>query len=71
MTIRKHFDSIEEVTVPEPSSPEPEPEEISLEEWIASTQSCCGIEPEAWRKPKLTPSDPTGDPVQSGHAEPQ
>jgi hypothetical protein len=32
---------------PEKASPEPE-REITLEEWIESCQSCCGIEPEAW-----------------------
>jgi hypothetical protein len=47
--------------------PEPEPEEITLEEWIASTQSCCGIEPESRRNQKPTPtaSEPSTDAVQS------
>lgn len=31
-----------------PPTPEPEPE-LTLEEWIASCQSCCGIEPESWQ----------------------
>ncbi len=30
---------------PPPPLPEPPPEpEITLEEWIAATQSCCGVE---------------------------
>ncbi|VTU02014.1 unnamed protein product [Gemmataceae bacterium] len=51
----------------EPPAPEPEPEEITLEEWIAATQSCCGIEPESRRKPKPTPapSAPADGAVQS------
>lgn len=29
-----------------PSAPDPEPpDEISLEEWIESCQSCCGVKP--------------------------
>lgn len=35
-----------------PGEPDPDPapaeREITLEEWIASCQSCCGIEPEGW-----------------------
>lgn len=54
----------------EPTAPEPEPEEITLEEWIAASQSCCGIEPESRRtpKPKPAPCAPPGDAVQSGDA---
>ncbi|MFO0824525.1 MAG: hypothetical protein U0792_15645 [Gemmataceae bacterium] len=48
------------------TEPQPEPEEITLEEWIASTQSCCGIEPESRRKQKQKPaSEPSTDAVQS------
>jgi hypothetical protein len=33
----------------EPVPPNPEASsEITLEEWIASCQSCCGVEPESW-----------------------
>lgn len=56
------------VTEPEPDA-EPEPE-ITLEEWIESTQSCCGVEPES--RPKRKPAEPPGEPdgpgVQSGDA---
>lgn len=49
------------------NEPQPEPEEITLEEWIAATQSCCGIEPESRRKQKPKPaSEPAADAVQSG-----
>lgn len=37
-----------------PDEPDDEPrndaDEITLEEWIASTQSCCGVEPDRDRK---------------------
>lgn len=49
--------------MPESPPPEPEPEEITLEEWIAATQSCCGIEPESRRKPKPAASAPPADAV--------
>lgn len=56
----------------DPNAPEPEPEEITLEEWIAATQSCCGIEPESRRnrKPTPAPGAPAGGAVQSGDAKP-
>jgi hypothetical protein len=40
--------------------PEPQPDEITLEEWIASTQSCCGVEPESRTKPQSTKLDCEG-----------
>lgn len=52
----------------EPDEPTPEPEEITLEEWIAASQSCCGVEPESRRKPKPPTTPP--DQVQSGDAPP-
>ncbi len=31
---------------PSPDGPPPATREITEEEWIASTQACCGVEPE-------------------------
>jgi hypothetical protein len=46
--------------------PEPEPpREITLEEWIESCQSCCGIEPESWQKPQPEPGEATAERVES------
>jgi hypothetical protein len=52
--------------MPDPGANNPEPQDkISLEEWIASCQSCCGVEPESWREaPEATPQI-AGDDVQS------
>lgn len=47
----------------EPDAPEPE-DEITLEEWIASTQSCCGVEPESRRKKQ--PAPPPEPPTEPG-----
>ncbi len=45
--------------MPDDTPPASPSEEITLEEWIASTQSCCGIEPESRPKPRPaeTPRD--------------
>lgn len=40
--------------LPAPSNPDPTPE-ITLEEWIASCQSCCGVEPKDWHEPNPNP----------------
>lgn len=32
------------MTPEDPPKPAPPPREITLEEWIAATQSCCGID---------------------------
>lgn len=40
--------------------------EITLEEWIASCQSCCGVEPEGWEQAQQGP-DAATDEAQIGH----
>jgi hypothetical protein len=35
------------MTATDPPAPEPPPLDITLEEWIAATQSCGGIDPPA------------------------
>ncbi len=50
----------------DPPAPTPEPpSEITLEEWIESCQSCCGIEPESWLKPQPNSGEPKEDSVES------
>jgi hypothetical protein len=43
----------------------PQPPEITLEEWIASCQSCCGVEPGSQLVPQQTiPDETTKKPVE-------
>ena len=44
--------------MPEEATPNPKPpSEITLEEWIESCQSCCGVEPESWGEVRTAPDD--------------
>jgi hypothetical protein len=53
--------------MPAPVPPDPEPpSEITLEEWIASCQSCCGIEPKSVRTTQSIAGDLTEERVESG-----
>jgi hypothetical protein len=48
--------------MPEPVTPNPDPlSEITLEEWIESCQSCCGVEPESCREVRTAPDNSMGD----------
>jgi hypothetical protein len=51
--------------MPGDDAPQP-PEEITLEEWIAATQSCCGVEPESRRKANPKPESPGPPPGGEG-----
>ncbi|MCU0706066.1 MAG: hypothetical protein MUF18_19055 [Fimbriiglobus sp.] len=50
-----------------PLAPPPPPLDITLEEWIAAGQACCGLEPDGWGdvlpEPPPPPPLPAGEPT--------
>ena len=44
------------MTAPEPDAPNPPEIDISLDEWIAAGQACCGVEPDDQPADEDTPS---------------